>query len=77
MLFKPRRLRLFDMLRRRGAMLPQPPDRDARAAVQRCDACNAKALCDEYLAGQNSAAGRSFCPNAPYVESLREGRLKF
>jgi hypothetical protein len=77
MFFKPRRLRLFDMLRRRGAVLPQAPDSDARAAVQRCEACNAKAPCDEYLAAQNPAAGRSFCPNAHYIECLREARLKF
>jgi hypothetical protein len=77
MLFKPARLRLIEMLRRRGAALPSSPDADALAAVQRCEACNAKALCDEYLAARNSAAGRSFCPNGPYVESLREARLKF
>lgn len=69
--------RLLAMLRRRGATLPNPPDADARAAVQRCQECRHPALCDELLATPGNGGNRSFCPNAGYIERLRERALKF
>ncbi|MBV9190138.1 MAG: hypothetical protein JOZ85_06620 [Betaproteobacteria bacterium] len=72
-----RRIRLIAMLRRRRAQLPIPLDADAIAALQRCEHCPHQALCDEFLATPGHGGNRSFCPVAPYVESLREGELKF
>jgi hypothetical protein len=69
--------RLLAMLRRRGATLPNPPDADARAAVQRCQECRHPALCDELLATPGNGGNRSFCPNTGYIERLRERALKF
>lgn len=69
--------RLLAMLRRRGATLPERPDADALQAIERCEACRHKALCDELLATPGSGGSRSFCPNAPYVEQLREKELTF
>lgn len=65
------------MLHRRGARLPIPLDADAIAALQRCEHCPHQDLCDELLATPGHGGNRSFCPVAPYVESLREGELKF
>ena len=50
---------------------------DAIAALQRCEHCLYQNLCDELLATPGHGGNRSFCPAAPYVESLREGELKF
>jgi hypothetical protein len=72
-----RRIRLIAMLRRRGAQLRLPLDADALAALQRCENCLHQDLCDELLATPGAGGNRSFCPLAPYVESLREGQLKF
>jgi hypothetical protein len=72
-----RRIRLLAMLRRRGARLPMPPDSHAIGALERCEHCLHKDLCDELLATPGSGGNRSFCPLAPYVEALREGQLKF
>ena len=74
----PSSLRRFAaMLRRRGAQLPDPLDADALASLERCTRCVAKPLCDELLATPGTGGNRSFCPNAPYVEALRERQLKF
>ena len=70
-------LRLFAMLRRRGAALPKPLDADAHAALARCAACRHAAMCDELLATPGNGGNRSFCPNAHYIEHLREDALKF
>jgi hypothetical protein len=72
-----RRIRLIAMLHRRGARLSIPLDTDAIAALQRCEHCLHQQLCDELLATPGHGGNRSFCPVAPYVESLREGELKF
>jgi len=69
--------RLLAMLRRRGATLPNPPDTDALAALQRCDACPHTALCDELLASPGSGGSRTFCANAGYIAQQRERELKF
>ena len=69
--------RFLAMLRRRGAALPNPPDGDAQAAVKRCEECRHPALCDELLATPGNGGNRSFCPNAGYIERLRERALKF
>jgi len=75
------RLRLKDVMRARGAYLPEPPAPavagDFEKAKQRCAECHQKELCDELLArGAKEGYGR-FCPNAPYIEQLRSGSLKF
>ncbi len=69
--------RLLAMLRRRGAALPMPPDGDAIAAMERCEACRCTQLCDELLASPGRGGYRAFCPNAGYVEQRRERALKF
>jgi hypothetical protein len=69
--------RLMAMLRRRCAVLPNPPDADALAAVHRCDRCAYTKLCDDLLASPGNGGQRSFCPNAGYIEQLRERGLKF
>jgi hypothetical protein len=70
-------LRLYAMLRRRAAALPEPLNADGHAAIARCAACRATGLCDELLATRGSGGNRSFCPNAHYIEHLREIALKF
>jgi hypothetical protein len=70
------RLRLLAMLRRRGAVLPLG-DADAAAALDRCAACQASALCDDYLAAADANAYRGFCPNSAYIEHLRHSCLRF
>lgn len=69
--------RLLAMLRRRGATLPNPPDADALAAIERCEACPHTALCDELLAQPGSGGSRTFCVNAGYIAQQRERGLKF
>ena len=70
-------LRLPEMLRRRGAVLPEPADRDAQAAVVRCAACRNTQACDAWLAELASKAPRTFCPNSGYVEYRRQISLQF
>jgi hypothetical protein len=69
--------RLEAMLRRRGAALPQIPDADSLAALERCASCGSTALCDELLASAGNGGNRSFCPNTHYVEALRQRGLAF
>lgn len=69
--------RLLAMLRRRGAALPERPDRDAMAAIMRCESCRHTGLCDELLASPGNGGYRSFCPNTGYVEQQRERSLNF
>jgi len=69
--------RFLAMLRRRGAVAANPPDTDALAAVERCERCAHTRLCDELLASPGHGGNRSFCPNAGYIEQLRERSLKF
>jgi hypothetical protein len=72
-----RPLRLIAMLRRRGGVLPVPPDANALAAVSRCESCRMGALCDALLAQPGNGGYRGFCPNSPYVEYLRQNCLRF
>jgi len=65
------------MLRRRGATLPARPDADALRAIARCETCLRTALCDELLASPGNGGYRGFCPNAQYVEYLRDKELTF
>jgi len=70
------RLRLQDMLSLRGARFPahlgEAAARDMAIAARRCERCGAKELCERYLDGSDAEAYRGFCPNAAYVESLRD-----
>ncbi len=75
------RVRLFDMMRRRGVSPPAPADmagsQDIAAAERRCAACANKEMCDELLRiGQTRGYDR-FCPNALYIEWLRSHSLDF
>lgn len=70
-------LRIYAMLRRRSAALPEPLNADAHAAIARCAACRATGICDELLATPGSGGNRTFCPNVHYIEHLREDALKF
>ena len=69
--------RLEAMLRRRGAALPESPDADALAALQRCKSCNYKTLCDEFLSAHSASGSRAFCPNSHYIEVRRQQRIDF
>lgn len=75
------RVRLYDMMRRRGVSPPPAEDavgaRDVAAAERRCAACANKEMCDELLrVGQTQGYDR-FCPNALYIEWLRSNSLDF
>ena len=70
-------MRLIDMLRRRGATLPEPRDANALTAISRCAGCRTKDLCDAWLTQPDNKAPRTFCPNAGYVEYRRELSLRF
>ena len=73
------RVRLHKMMRRRGLSLPAPPSeaqaRDLSAAFRRCQDCNHKTLCDEWLATGKGAP--TFCPNATWLAKLRDDFLSF
>jgi hypothetical protein len=74
-------LRLVEVMRRRAACLPDAltaeQKRDLEAAKRRCADCNSSRLCDELLVrGAKHGYGR-FCPNAAYVEQLRDHSLEF
>jgi len=73
--------RLGAMMRARGACLPDPlaPERklDLEKATRRCEQCNAKQLCEEVLESGTTAGYSRFCPNAPYLEQLRQKALVF
>jgi len=79
---KERRLRLFEVMRLRGASVPKPPPgssarRDLRHAAVQCVECHYTQLCDE-LIGCGAREGYSrFCPNAPYIEQIRCRSLRF
>lgn len=75
------RVRLYDMMYRRGVSPPPAEDavgaRDVAAAERRCAACANKEMCDELLrVGQTRGYDR-FCPNALYIEWLRSNSLDF
>lgn len=69
------RVRLPEMMALRGAREPiiytDAVARDAARATRRCMRCSAKQACDAYLAAGDASAYRGFCPNAPYIDSLR------
>ena len=64
-------------MRRRGAALPESPDADALAALERCRKCHYQKLCAEFLASSASGIARTFCPNSHYIEVRRQQRLAF
>ena len=75
------RVRLYDIMRRRGVSPPPAEDavgaQDVAAAERRCAACANKEMCDELLRiGQTRGYDR-FCPNALYIEWLRSNSLDF
>jgi hypothetical protein len=74
-------LRLHEVMRRRGARLPEPfspgTARDAALAARRCVTCGSQALCDELLRAGRSSGYGVFCPNAHYIEQLRKDTLWF
>ena len=75
------RLRLVEVMRARSAYLHEPltpaAAHDLGKAKQRCADCHQKEFCDELLArGAKEGYGR-FCPNAAYIEQLRNGSLTF
>jgi len=67
--------RLLEMMRRRGVTLPDTED--AMRAIERCMRCGSQALCDEWLKQDRADAYRAFCPNAHYIEFLRQTGLTF
>jgi len=78
---KDRRLRLFEVMRLRGACPPKAPGSSARRdlahAAARCAECHYTKLCDELIeCGAREGYGR-FCPNAPYIEQVRSRSLRF
>jgi len=78
---KDERLRLMEVMQARRACLPDPltslAKRDFEVAKHRCADCNSKELCDELLAKGAKEGYSRFCPNAAYVEQLRDHSLKF
>jgi len=78
---KDERLRLMEVMQERRACLPDPltpqARRDFEQAKRRCADCNSKELCDELLARDAKEGYGRFCPNAAYVEQLRDHSLKF
>ena len=76
-----KRLRLHEMMHLRGVpplrTLDPALERDAAAAMRRCLACGSKALCDEQLHAGRGEGFKLFCPNALYVEWLRDTSLHF
>jgi hypothetical protein len=75
------RLRLHEVMRRRGAAPPEPMTEatahDAALAARRCTVCGSQALCDELLAAGRSEGYGLFCPNAHYIEQQRNRNLDF
>ena len=75
------RPRVLDVMRLRGAQLPEPMSPEAalhlEEAKRRCIACNYKKLCDEALAAGNGAAFSTFCLNSHYIQRLRGRNLSF
>jgi hypothetical protein len=72
---------LFEVMRRRGACLPEPLSsaaaRELEKARRRCSGCNWRRLCSESLAAGAGDQVRLFCPNIHYIEELRGTSLTF
>jgi hypothetical protein len=64
------RLRLAELLARRGARLDDDSTDVYRAAIatRRCVFCNTKEECDAWLASGKREGLERFCPNAEFVE---------
>lgn len=75
------RVRLYDLMHRRGVSLPPAEDpggaQDLAAAERRCAACANKEMCDELLRLGETRGYQRFCPNALYIEWLRSNSLDF
>ena len=69
--------RLKAMLRRRGTALPNVPDADALAALERCKSCNYQGPCAEFLAAPDSGGVFALCANSHYVAVRRQRHLEF
>ena len=68
-------LLLSQMLLRQGAKVPDPMLRLAGAsfaqAVRRCANCVQRDSCSRWLEEGNKAGYEQFCPNAAYIEQLK------
>lgn len=64
------RLRLAEMLGRRGVKLGEDPGEvyAEAAATRRCVYCRDKAQCDAWLASGKTEGFEAFCPNAAYIK---------
>lgn len=64
------RLRLVDMLARRGTRLQDDSSDMYRAALatRRCVFCNQKDKCDAWLASGQTEGFEQFCPNAEFIQ---------
>lgn len=64
------------MLRRQGAVLPDPITQavgyDYAVAVRRCLNCGVSASCAKWLEQGKREGYEEFCPNAGYIERLKE-----
>jgi len=74
-------LPLIEVMRYRGAHLRDPLDEaDARYqahAIRACITCADRRLCDEQLRAGRAADSYAMCPNARYIECVRQGGLIF
>ena len=72
-------LLLPEMMRVRGVLPPEPLTKatvhDAALAERRCLACAAKSLCSEFILAGRSDGYALFCPNAHYIEQIRNRLL--
>jgi len=66
------RLRLAEMLRRRGTAEPalEVGGYEAAVAVRRCMMCGHKAQCDEWSGAKRGL--ESFCPNAAFIARVTD-----
>lgn len=62
------RLRLVEMLARRGVRLADEDYYAAALATRRCVFCPDKAQCDAWLASGSREGFERFCPNADFIE---------
>jgi hypothetical protein len=67
---------LGSMLRRQGAVLPDPVTQavgyNYAVAVRRCLNCGVSASCAKWLEQDKRDAYEEFCPNADFIEGLKK-----